>query len=78
MLHETINRGTFSAVVTSVGLNGVDIAMSGLTVTEDRAKIVTFSDSYYQAAQMLIVLSDCTLFDDCVTAADVEAILNTL
>jgi polar amino acid transport system substrate-binding protein len=55
-----------------------DIAAAGLTVREDRAQILDFSDTYYNAAQMLIVAADDTTFDNCKTKADVEAILNAL
>ncbi len=55
-----------------------DIAAAGLTVREDRAQILDFSDSYYNAAQMLIVAADDTTFDECKTVADVEAILNAM
>ena len=68
----------FDSVVTSVGVNNVDIAMAGLTVNEVRKQSVNFTTSYYNASQMLVVLSDNTTFDACKTAADVEAILKTL
>ena len=68
------NRG-FDAVVTSVGKNNVDIAMAGLTVNETRKQSVNFTDSYYNAAQMLVVPADETAFDDCKTADDVLAVL---
>ena len=58
------------------GKNGVDIGMTGMTINEERKKSVNFSDSYYNAAQVLVVKADCTTFDNCKTAADVEAILN--
>ena len=66
----------FDAVVTSVGKNGVDIAMAGLSVTATRKQSVNFSDSYYEGAyQLLIVKADNTEFDGCKTKEDVEAIL---
>ena len=65
----------FDAVVTSVGKNGVDIAMAGLTVTDVRKESVNFTDSYYNAAQMLVVPEDVTIFDNCKTAEDVLAAL---
>lgn len=65
----------FDSVCLSVGQHQCDIAMAGLTIKEDRAKYVTFSDSYYNASQKIIVSADNTEFDDCTTAADVEAIL---
>jgi polar amino acid transport system substrate-binding protein len=54
-----------------------DIAAAGLTVNEKRAEILDFSESYYNASQVLIVPETDTTFDACKTAADVEAILKT-
>ena len=68
----------FDAVCLSVGQQQCDIAMAGLTVSEDRKEYVTFSDTYYQASQRLITTADDTTFDDCQEAADVEEILNGL
>ena len=65
----------FDSVVTSVGKNGVDVAMAGLTVNETRKASVNFTESYYQAAQMLIVPESETAFDACETADDVLAAL---
>ena len=65
----------FDAVVTSVGKNNVDVAMAGLTVNETRKQSVNFTESYYNAAQMLVVLEDEKAFDDCKTADDVLAAL---
>jgi len=50
--------------------------MAGLTVRPDREEYVTFTDSYYNAAQKLIVGNNNTEFDKCTDAASVEAILN--
>lgn len=65
----------FDSVVTSVGKNGIDIAIAGLTVNEKRKESVDFTDSYYNASQMLVVKSDNTAFDNCKTADDVLAVL---
>ena len=66
----------FESVCTAVQNGTCDIAMAGLTITDDRKELVNFTDSYYNASQQIIVLSDNTEFDACKTAADVEAILN--
>lgn len=66
----------FASVVTSVQQGICDIGMAGLTITPARQEIVTFSDSYYSANQVLIVPADNTEFDGCKTADDVVAILN--
>lgn len=65
----------FDAVCLSVGQQKCDIAMAGLTISEDRKEHVTFSDSYYNAAQKLVVRSDNEEFDGCADAAAVETIL---
>lgn len=65
----------FDSVVTSVGSNGVDVAMAGLTVNDTRKQSVDFTTSYYNAAQVLITLDSDKSFDDCETAEDVLAVL---
>ena len=65
----------FDAVLLSVQQQKADIGMAGLTVTEERAKQVDFCDSYYNAAQKLIVKADDTTFDKCKTKEDVDKIL---
>lgn len=72
-----IKNMDFDAVCLSVGQHKCDIAMAGLTVKPDREEYVTFSTSYYKASQKLIVKDGDKTFDDCKTAADVEAILKT-
>lgn len=73
-----IKHMPFESVCTSVSTGDCDVAMAGLTVDPDRAKIINFSDSYYQASQKLIVRSDDTRFDDCKTADDVLKVLQSL
>lgn len=73
-----ISNMDFDAVCLSVGQQKCDIAMAGLTIKEDRKEYVNFSDSYYNAAQKLIVASDNKDFDSCKTVADVEAFLKKL
>lgn len=70
-----IQNMDFDAVCLSVGQHKSDVAMAGLTVKEDRKEYVNFSESYYNAAQCLIVKSDNTEFDSCQDAAAVEEIL---
>jgi len=71
-----IQNMDFDAVCLSVGQQKCDIAMAGLTVRPDREEYVTFTDSYYNAAQKLIVLSNNNEFDKCTDADSVVAILN--
>lgn len=73
-----IQNMDFDAVCLSVGQQKCDIAMAGLTVSEDRKEYVTFSDTYYQASQRLIVPSDNTDFDDMTDADSIAAALAEL
>lgn len=75
-LELVISNMDFDSVCLSVGQQKCDIAMAGLTVNEARKEYVTFSDTYYNAAQRLVVMADDTTFDACTDAASVEAILN--
>lgn len=77
-LELVIQNMEFDAVCLSVGQHQCDIAMAGLTVNEEREEYVTFSKSYYEASQRLIVPNSDTTFDSCSDAAAVEALLNGL
>ena len=66
----------FEAVVTSVQQGICNIGMAGLTITPARQEVVTFSNPYYSANQVLVVPADNTEFDNCKTVDDVVAILN--
>ncbi len=73
-----ISNMEFASVCLSIGQSKADIAMSGLTIKEDRKEYVNFTNKYYDAAQKIIVNAKEKAFDDCKTAADVEAILSGL
>lgn len=57
----------FNALAGSIGTK-IDAAIAGMTVTEERAAAVDFSDTYYEAVQSVIVSVD----SDIATAADLE------
>ena len=71
-----IQNMDFDAVCMSVGQQKCDIAMTGLTIKEDRKEYVNFTDPYYNASQRLITVAGDTEFDSCKDAASVEALLN--
>ena len=73
-----ISNMEFESVCTAVAEGMCDVAAAGLTVNETRKQILDFSDSYYNASQVVIAKADDTTFDACKTVEDVEAILNTL
>jgi len=69
--------GSYKGADGNVAVEGgiADVAAAGLTVSDTRKEILDFSVSYHNASQMLIVDKNDTTFDNCKTAADVEAIL---
>ncbi len=58
----------FDSIITAVTSGKVDIGLAGMTVTEDRLESVNFSDTYTQAAQVIIVKEDSAV----VAPADLE------
>ena len=48
----------FDSVIAAVQTGKADIAMAGLTITEDRKKNINFSDPYTEAAQVIVVKND--------------------
>lgn len=57
----------FDSLVASIG-SKIDVAIAGMTVTDERKNMVDFSDSYYEAVQYVIVPADSTISG----AADLE------
>lgn len=68
----------FDAILNDVSSGYSDIGMAGMTVNDERLATNDFTDTYYEASQKLIVPVDCTDFDECKTAADVENVLKSL
>lgn len=66
----------FDSIFQTLNTDGADLGMAGITVNEERALLVNFSDTYYNAAQKLIVKSTDDTFKDCKNKEDVEKILN--
>ncbi len=50
----------FDSLVSSIG-GKIDVAIAGMTVTEERKATVDFSDSYYEAVQSVIVPKGSTI-----------------
>lgn len=62
----------FESVVSSIGKNGVDIAISGLTINPARAKVVNFSTPYEEGSyQVILAMKNDTTFDSCTSAEQV-------
>ena len=50
----------FDGLISAVSTGKVDMAVAGMTVTEERKQNVDFSDTYYVASQVMIVAADNT------------------
>ena len=48
----------FNSIITGIETGKYDMALAGMTVTEERKKSVSFSDSYATGIQVMIVRSD--------------------
>lgn len=62
----------FSSIIPAVANGQADIAISALTITEDRKKIVNFSNSYATSKQVIIVKEDSPIksLDDLYTGVN--------
>lgn len=68
----------FDDIFTQVEAGYADVGMAGITVSEDRAAIYDFTDTYYNASQKIIVAADNNAFDGCTTVEEVEAVISAL
>lgn len=58
----------FDAALTGAATGKYDVAIAGVTATEDRKENMNFSDDYYKASQAIIVMADSEIK----AAADLE------
>ena len=63
----TVENMEFDSLVASIG-SKIDVAIAGMTVTDERKNMVDFSDDYYEAVQYVIVSADSEI----ASAADLE------
>lgn len=56
-LEVQIENMTFDSLISSIG-SKIDVAIAGMTVTDERKETVDFSDSYYDAVQYVLVAKD--------------------
>lgn len=50
-----INTMDFNGIIPAVQTGNVDIAIAGITITDERAEIVDFSDPYYDSGLQILV-----------------------
>ena len=60
----------FDNVVGSVGKQGIDIAMSGITITAERLEVINFSTPYYVESIVVVTTADDETFAKCGTVVD--------
>ena len=54
-MEQKVDDMDFNSIITAVQTGKADIALAGMTVTEDRLKNVNFTDSYATGVQVIIV-----------------------
>ncbi|MDT0683396.1 transporter substrate-binding domain-containing protein [Roseicyclus sp. F158] len=53
-----INTMDFNGIIPAVQTGNVDIAIAGITITDERGEIVDFSDPYYDSGLQMLVAAD--------------------
>ncbi len=53
-----INTMDFNGIIPAVQTGSVDIAIAGMTITDERAQVVDFSDPYYDSGLQILVSAD--------------------
>lgn len=57
---EMVSMG-FDALIPALNAGNIDVAIAGMTITEERKKVVDFSDSYYTSGLMIMVRKDSNI-----------------
>ena len=69
-LELVIDDMEFDMVVGAVGKQGVDIAMSGITITAERMNVINFSTPYYTESIVCVCKAEDTSLDSVGTVVD--------
>ena len=69
-LELVIDDMDFDMVVGAVGKQGVDIAMSGITITAERMNVINFSTPYYTESIVCVCKAEDTSLDSVGTVVD--------
>lgn len=70
-LELVIDDMAFESVISAVGNHGVDVSMSGITITNERKEVVNFSKSYYTESIVLVCKADDASFASAGTVVDI-------
>lgn len=63
----------FDGLIPALQNGRIDMVISGMTITEERRQNVDFSDSYYEASQVVLIRKDDDSFADIKTAEELGA-----
>ncbi len=74
-LELVIEDMSFDMVVGAVGKQGVDLAMSGITITAERMAVINFSKPYYTEAIVVVCKQDDTSLDSVGTVVDLLKVI---
>ena len=74
-LELVIDDMEFDMVVGAVGKQGVDIAMSGITITAERMDVINFSVPYYTESIVVVCKEDDTSLDAVGTVVDLLGVI---
>lgn len=74
-LELVIDDMDFDMVVGAVGKQGVDIAMSGITITAERMDVINFSTPYYTESIVVVCKEGDTSLGSCGTVVDILNVL---
>ena len=66
----TISNIDFDAIAPTISSGKADVGIAGMTKTEKREKIVSFTDTYYKASQVVIVKNG-SIYDGLTTADEI-------
>nr|WP_231704028.1 transporter substrate-binding domain-containing protein [Cochlodiniinecator piscidefendens] len=67
---------SWDAMIAAVSQGQFDMGMTGITIREDRAEVVDFSDAYMRSEMVMLVRGDETRFDDAASfAADDDLLI---
>lgn len=73
-----IKEKAFNEILETVEKGDADIVMAGLSVSAEREKLVNFTDTYFEASQVIVARQEDETFDNCKTAEDVVEILSRM
>jgi len=66
----TYENISWDAMIAAVGEGQFDLGMTGITIREDRAEVVDFSDAYMRSEMVMLVRGDEDRFSDAAGFAD--------